>query len=63
VADAGGDPTSTRAVLDAIADPFKPGRLDTYWNKPGRQGAFPPGTYPGNGGFAGTWSKSETANR
>ena len=56
VADAGGDPTSTRAVLAAIADPFKPGY---DWQKPGAQGAYPPGRYPGGGGFAGTWSNSE----
>ena len=53
VADAGGDPTSTRAVLAAIADPFKPGY---DWQKPGAQGAYPPGRYPGGGGFAGTVS-------
>ena len=53
VADAGGDPTSTRAVLAAIADPFKPGY---DWQKPGAQGAYPPGRYPGGGGCAGTVS-------
>lgn len=54
---AGGDSeVEMRRVLDAIADPAKPGM------PPGAQGAYPGGTYPGGGGLAGTWWKSEVDN-